>query len=115
MVSRDSDSDNQRFGGIVNRTSATIGKEKTRDVTSYGALKTILDLLPRTAELRGSAPLMQTRTASGWKVITPTIVTKALRGVVSSLGRSLEGKQNDTREAKEWSWRGQAGRRVGEG
>ena len=39
----------------------------------------ILNLLGFCPELRGSAPLMKTRTASGWKVITRTVATKALR------------------------------------
>ena len=43
-----------------------------------------LDFYP---ELSGSAPLVQTRTANGWKVITRTVATKALTRMVCSLGR----------------------------
>ena len=52
-----------------------------------GALEILLDLLDLYPELSGSAPLMQTRTATGWKVTTRTVATKALRWMVGSLGR----------------------------
>ena len=84
---RPSKSDNKRLGAIVTRTRVTVGSEKARDAKSYGALEIILDLLDLYPELSGSAPLMQTRTANGWKVITRTVATKALRRMVSSLGR----------------------------
>ena len=83
---RASKSDNKRLGAIVTRTSVTVGNEKARDVKSYGALEISLDL-DCYPELSGSAPLMQTRTANGWKVSTRTVATKALRRMVSSQGR----------------------------
>eukprot|EP00904_Undaria_pinnatifida_P003784 jgi/Undpi1/13406/HiC_scaffold_8.g03065.m1 len=85
---RASKSDNKRLGATVTRTSVTVGKDQaTRGVSGYGALEIILDLLDLHPELSGSAPLMQTRTASGWKVISRAVATKALRRMVSSLGR----------------------------
>ena len=87
MTFRPSKSDNKRLGAIVTRTRVTVGSQKTRNEKSYGALAIILDLLDFYPELSGSAPLMQTRTANGWKVITRTVATKALRRMVSSLGR----------------------------
>ena len=65
---RASTSDNKRLGAIVTRTRVTVGSQKTRNEKSYGALAIILDLLDFYPELSGSAPLMQTRTANGWKV-----------------------------------------------
>ena len=84
---RASKSDNKRLGAIVTRTRVTVGNEKARNEKSDGALEIVLDLLDLYPELSGSAPLMQTRTANGWKVITRTVATKALRRMVSSLGR----------------------------
>ena len=75
------------MGAIVTRTGVTEGNEKARNEKSYRALETFLDLLDFYPELSGSTPLMQTRTANGWKVITRTVATKALRRMVSSLGR----------------------------
>ena len=84
---RPSKSDNKRLGAIVTRTRVTVGSEKARDAKSYGALEIILDLLDLYPELSGSAPLTQTHTVNGWKFITRTVATKALRRMVSSLGR----------------------------
>lgn len=85
---RASKSDNKRLGATVTRTSVPVGKDQgTGGVRGYGALEIILDLLDLYPELSGSAPLMQTRTASGWKVISRAVATKALRRMVSSLGR----------------------------
>ena len=72
---RASKSNNKRLGAIVTRTRVTVRNEKARNENSYGALEIILNLLD--LELSGSAPLMQTRTANGWKVITHTVATKA--------------------------------------
>ena len=79
--------DNKRLGAIVARTRVTVGSEKARNEKSHGALEIILDLLDLYPELSGSAPVMQTRTANGWKLITRTLAAKALRRMVSSLGR----------------------------
>ena len=84
---RASKSDSKRLGSIVTRTRVTKGKGRFWDVESLGALEILLDLLDLHPELSRSAPLMQTRTATGWKVITRTVATKALRRMLSSLGR----------------------------
>jgi len=70
---RASKSDNKRLGAIVTKTRVTVGGEKARNEKSYGALEIILDLPDLYPELSRSAPLMQTRTANGWKVITRTV------------------------------------------
>ena len=74
---RASKSANKRLGAIVTRTSVTVGNEKARNEKRYGALEIVLDLLDFYPELSGSAPLMQTLTANGWKVVTRTVATKA--------------------------------------
>ena len=74
---RASKSDNKRLRAIVTRTSVTVGNEKARNEKRYGALEIVLDLLDFYPELSGSAPLMQTLTANGWKVVTRTVATKA--------------------------------------
>ena len=79
----------KRVGAIVTRTSVTVRKEKARNEKSYEVLEIILDLLDFYPQLSVSAPLMQTRTANGWKIITRMVATKALRRMVSSLGRHL--------------------------
>ena len=71
----------------MTRTRVGIGKERTGEGESKGALEILLDLIDIYPELDGSAPLMQFRTATGWKVVTRTIATKALRRMVRSLGR----------------------------
>ena len=87
VASRASNSDSTRLGSIVTRTRVTKGKGRVWGVKSQGALEILLDFLDLHPELSRSAPLMQTRTATGWKVITRTVATKALRRMLSSLGR----------------------------
>ena len=53
---------------------------------SHGALEIFLDLLNLHPELSRSEPLIQARTGTGWKVITRTVATKALRRMLSNLG-----------------------------
>ena len=83
---RTSKSDNKRLRAIVTRTRVTTGKERVGGVKSHRALEILLDtlLIDIYPELSGSAPLMQTRTATGWNVVTRTAATKALRKMVSS-------------------------------
>ena len=83
---RASQSDSKRLGSIATRTRVTKGKGRFWDVKSHGALEILLDLLDIHPELNRSASLMQTRTGTGWKVITRTVATKALRRMLSSLG-----------------------------
>lgn len=48
----------QEVGGYCNNDhSVAVGKEKAKDVKSYGALKNILDILDSYPKLSGSAPL----------------------------------------------------------
>lgn len=83
----------QEVGGYRNQHERN-GRERKIEGRnmSYGALQIILDLIEIYRELSRSAPLVQKRTANGWKVITRMIATKALRRMVSSLGR----KKSDT-------------------
>ena len=76
----------KRLGVIVKRTRVPVrtGKGRVGGVKSNGALEILLDLLDMYHQLSGSAPLMQTRTATGWNVVTRTAATKALRKMVSS-------------------------------
>ena len=74
---RASKSGKERLSAIVTRTIVTVGNEKARNEKRYGALEIVLDLLDFYPELSGSAPLMQTLTANGWKVVTRTVATKA--------------------------------------
>ena len=46
-----------------------------------------MDLVDNYPELDESAPLMQTRSATGWTMATRTMATKALRRMVGSLRR----------------------------
>lgn len=84
---RVSKSDSKRSGATVTTTRISIGKGRVGDVRSNGALEIILGLRDFYHDLGGSAPLMQARTATGWKVVTRAVATKALRRIVSSLGR----------------------------
>ena len=84
---RASKSDAKMSGSIVTRTRVTKGKGSFWGVKSHGALEILLDLRDLHPEVRRSAPLMQTCTATGWKVITRIVATKALRWMLSSLGR----------------------------
>ena len=73
---RASKSDSKRLGSIVTRTRVTKGKGRFWDVESLGALEILLDLLDLHPELSRSAPLTQTRTATGWKGTTRTVAAK---------------------------------------
>ena len=77
----------QEVGGYRNQDKCN-GRERTKGKNgkSYGAMEVVPDLLDFYPELGRSAPLMQTRTVNGWKFITRTVATKALRRMVSSLG-----------------------------
>ena len=79
-----SKTDQKREGRTATRVrmaeGAGIGK------TPVGALVALLDAHPR---LRGGAPLMSRRTASGWKVITRIEAVVAFRMMTASAGKNL--------------------------
>ena len=52
-----------------------------------GALEILLDLIDTHPDLDITAPMMQSCTTSGWKVITRSEATRALRLLVSCVGR----------------------------
>ena len=62
------------------------GKAKACNENSYRALQINPDLLYFYAELSGVAPLIQTRKANGWKVITRTVATKSSGQMIIRLG-----------------------------
>ena len=79
-------SDQNRLGSVVprNRVSAADGVEG--DVRSKGALEILLDLLDLYPTLDGAAPLMQTYSVAGWRVINRREATHALRVIVGGVG-----------------------------
>ena len=79
-------SDQNRLGSVVprNRVAAADGVEG--DVKRNGALEISLDLLDLYPTLDGAAPLMQTYSVAGWRVINRREVTHALRVIVSGVG-----------------------------
>ena len=79
---RASEADQKRIGAVVTRT--VDGKRGDREV---GALEILLDLIDTHPGLDMIAPLMQSCTTSGWKVITRSEATRALRLLVSCVGR----------------------------
>ena len=82
---RASTADQKRIGALVTRTRVQqTEKEGGREV---GALEILLDLKDTHTDLDMTAPLMQSCTTSGWKVITQSEATRALRLLVSCVGR----------------------------
>ena len=79
-------SDLNRLGSVVPRTrvAATDGVEG--DVRSKGALEILLDLLDLYPTLDAAAPLMQTYSLAGWRVINRREATHALRVIVGGVG-----------------------------
>ena len=79
-------SDQNRLGSVVptNRVSAADGVEG--NVRSKGALETLLDLLDLYPTLDEAAPLMQTYSVAGWRVINRRVATHALRVIVDGVG-----------------------------
>ena len=57
------------------------------DVRSKGALEILLDLLDLYLTLEGAAPLMQTYSVAGWRVMNRMEATHALRMIVGGGGR----------------------------
>ena len=57
------------------------------DVRSKGALEILLDLLDLYLTLDEEAPLMQTYSVAGWRVINRRETTYALRVIVGGVGR----------------------------
>ena len=57
------------------------------DVRSKGALEILHDLLEFYLTLDGAAPLMQTYSVAGWRVINRREATHALRMIVAGAGR----------------------------
>lgn len=84
---RASKTDKKRLGAIVTRTKAKSTTDSMGNENIEGALELILDLLDIHPELGLQAPLMQTTASNGWKVISRTEATLALRMLVSSTGR----------------------------
>ena len=82
-------SDQNLLGSVVprNRVSAADGVEG--DVRNKGALEILLDLLDLYPTLDGAAPLMQTYSVAGWRVINRREATHPLRVIVGGVGMDL--------------------------
>ena len=81
-------SDQNRLGSVVPRTRVAAADGVEGDVRSKGALETLLDLLDLYPTLDGAAPLMQTYSVAGWRVINRREATHALRVIVGGVGRA---------------------------
>ena len=82
---RASKADQKRIGAVVTRTR--VQQTEKRGGREVGALEILLDLIDTHPDLDMTAPLMQSYTTSGWKVITRSEATRALRLLVSCVGR----------------------------
>ena len=82
---RASNADQKRIGAVVTRTR--VQQTEKRGGREVGALEILLDLIDTHPDLDMTAPLMQSCTTSGWKVITRSEATRALRLLVSCVGR----------------------------
>ena len=82
---RVSKADQKRIGAVVTRTRGQ--QTEKRGGREVGALEILLDLIDTHPDLDMTAPLMQSCTTSGWKVITRSEATRALRLLVSCVGR----------------------------
>ena len=80
-------SDQNRLGSVVPRTRVAAADGVEGDARSKGALEILLDLLDLYPTLDGAAPLMQTYSVAGWRVINRTEATHALRVIVGGVGR----------------------------
>ena len=80
-------SDQNRLGPVVPRTRVAAADGVEGDVRSKGALEILLDLLDYYPTLDGEAPLMQTYSVVGWRVINRGEATHALRVIVGGVGR----------------------------
>ena len=79
-------SDQNRLGSVVPRTRVAAADGVEGDVRSKGALKILLDLLDLYPTLDGAAPLMQTYSVAGWRVINRREAIHALRVIVDGVG-----------------------------
>ena len=77
--------DQNRLGSVVPSTRVVAADGVDGDVRSKGALKILLDLLELYPTLGGAAPLMQTYSEAGWRVINRREATHALRMIVGGV------------------------------
>ena len=73
---------------MVPRTRVAAADGVDGDIRSKGALEILLDLLDLYPTLDGAAPLMQTYSVVGWRVINRRETTHALRVIVAGVGRN---------------------------
>ena len=71
---------------MVPRTRVAAVDGVDGDIRSRGALEILLDLLDLYPTLDGAAPLMQTYSVAGWRVINRREATHALRVIVGGMG-----------------------------
>ena len=84
---REGKSDQNRLGSAVPRNRVVAADGVDGDVRSKGALEILHDLLELYLTLDGAAPLMQTYSVAGWRVINRRETTHALRMIVAGAGR----------------------------
>ena len=82
-----SKTDQKREGRTTTRVRMAEGAGVCK--TPVGAFEALVALLDAHPRLRGGAPLMSKRTASGWKVITRIEAVVALRMMTASAGKNL--------------------------
>ena len=80
-------SDQNRLGSVIPRIRVAAADGVDGGVMSEGALEILLDLLDLYPTLDGAAPLMQTYSVAGWRVINRREATHALRVIVGGGGR----------------------------
>ena len=79
--------DQNRLGSAIPRTRVVAADGVDRDIRSKEVLEILLDLLELYPTLDGAAPLMQTSSVAGWRVINRREATHALRMIVGYVER----------------------------
>ena len=87
LTFRGGESDQNRLGTVVPRTRVAAADVVDGDVRSKGMLEILLDLLDLYPTLDEAAPLMQTYSVAGWRVINRREATHALSVIVGGVGR----------------------------
>ena len=78
-------SDQNQLGSVVPRTRVAAADGVEGDVRRKEVLEILLDLLDLYPTLDGAAPLMQTYSVAGWRVINRREATHALRVIVGGV------------------------------
>lgn len=80
--------DSKRLEEVVTRAKTIPGhRSSTLETKRVGALELLLELSALYPNVGETAPLMQTQSKQGWKVVSRAEVTMALRLIVNATGR----------------------------